>query len=197
MYHFIHYSMDPIDLGPHHRLHEGLRGMQGSRLVFVNSMSDLFYPDIPAEFIHRVFAVMNDMQQHTYQVLTKRADRLLELNDRLNWTPNIWMGASVEDRRVTRRIDLLLQSREAEVTFFFKQWGGIPTFRLPFMNDIFETGYGRMPVFFEVALILPGAFDVHSPPIPVPRLRLALRPPVRPHPEFSIPEPLRRGIGSQ
>ena len=116
--------MDPIDLGPHHRLHEGLRGMQGSRLVFVNSRSDLFYPDIPAEFIHRVFAVMNDMQQHTYQVLTKRADRLLELNDRLNWTPNIWMGASVEDRRDTRRIDLLLQSREAEVTFFFKQWGG-------------------------------------------------------------------------
>lgn len=148
----------------------------GSKLVFVNSMSDLFHPEIPIDFILRVFAVMNDTPQHTYQVLTKRADRLLELNNHLNWTPNIWMGVSVEDTRVTHRIDalrqtgayikflscepligplpglnlknidwliaggesgrkarpiqeswvwdLLLQSREAEVAFFFKQWGG-------------------------------------------------------------------------
>ena len=149
---------------------------KGSKVVFVNSMSDLFHPEIPIEFILRVFDVMNDTPQHTYQVLTKRADRLLEINKYLHWTPNIWMGVSVEDLRVTHRIDalrqtgaqtkflscepligplpglnlqhidwliaggesgrkarpireswvwdLLLQSREAEVAFFFKQWGG-------------------------------------------------------------------------
>lgn len=76
-----------------------------SKVVFVNSMSDLFHPEIPIEFIKKVFAVMNDTPQHTYQVLTKRADRLREVHEDLYWTPNIWMGVSVEDRRVTHRID--------------------------------------------------------------------------------------------
>ena len=80
---------------------------KGAKIVFVNSMSDLFHPEVPVEFIQKVFAVMNDTPQHTYQVLTKRAERLFELNDRLNWTSNIWMGVSVEDSRVTGRIDFL------------------------------------------------------------------------------------------
>lgn len=80
---------------------------KASKIVFVNSMSDLFHPEVPLEFIQNVFAVMNDTPQHTYQVLTKRADRLFELHHQLNWTPNIWMGVSVEDSRVTRRIDFL------------------------------------------------------------------------------------------
>jgi protein gp37 len=83
---------------------------RGSKLVFVNSMSDLFHPEISLPFIHRVFAVMNDTPQHTYQVLTKRADRLLEVNKSLRWTSNIWMGVSVEDHRVTNRIDFLRQT---------------------------------------------------------------------------------------
>lgn len=78
-----------------------------SKIVFVNSMSDLFHPKVPFEFIQKVFAVMNDTPQHTYQVLTKRADRLFELHDQLNWTQNIWMGVSVEDSRVVNRIDFL------------------------------------------------------------------------------------------
>ena len=66
------------------------------RIVFVNSMSDLFHPEVPLVFIKEVFAVMNDNPQHVFQVLTKRADRLLELNKELKWTHNIWMGVSVE-----------------------------------------------------------------------------------------------------
>ena len=83
---------------------------KGSKTVFVNSMSDLFHPEVPFEFIEKVFAVMNDTPQHTYQVLTKRAERLYELHHKLNWTKNIWMGVSVEDKRVTDRIDFLRET---------------------------------------------------------------------------------------
>lgn len=78
-----------------------------SKIVFVNSMSDLFHPEVPVEFIKKVFFVMNDTPRHTYQVLTKRADRLFELHEQLTWTKNIWMGVSVEDNRVTGRINFL------------------------------------------------------------------------------------------
>ena len=73
-------------------------------------MSDLFHPDVPVEFIKEVFAVMNDNPQHIFQVLTKRAERLFEIHEQLNWTNNIWMGVSVEDERVTQRIDFLRQT---------------------------------------------------------------------------------------
>ncbi|MBA4195954.1 MAG: hypothetical protein C0459_00210 [Chitinophaga sp.] len=87
-----------------------------SKVVFVNSMSDLFHKDIPVEFIQKVFDVMNKTPQHTYQVLTKRADRLYELHHKLNWTNNIWMGVSVEDERVIDRIDFLRETN-AKVKF--------------------------------------------------------------------------------
>ncbi len=80
------------------------------KIVFVNSMSDLFHKDVPLGFIKRVFEVMNENPQHTFQVLTKRADRLLKIHKELNWTHNIWMGVSVEDSRVTNRIGLLRQT---------------------------------------------------------------------------------------
>ncbi len=83
------------------------------KVVFVNSMSDLFHPDVPVEFIKKVFHVMNNTPQHTYQVLTKRADRLFEIHEQLNWTNNIWMGVSVEDERLTHRIDFLRQTNAA------------------------------------------------------------------------------------
>ncbi|MEP7229501.1 MAG: phage Gp37/Gp68 family protein [Ginsengibacter sp.] len=83
---------------------------KGSKIVFVNSMSDLFHPDVPFEFIQKVFEVMNNTPQHTYQVLTKRAERLYELHHKLNWAKNIWMGVSVEDERVTERIDFLRET---------------------------------------------------------------------------------------
>lgn len=76
-------------------------------VVFVNSMSDLFHKDVPIEFIKQVFKVMNENPQHTFQVLTKRAERLFELHKELEWTPNIWMGVSVENEKVMDRIDFL------------------------------------------------------------------------------------------
>ena len=80
------------------------------KVVFVNSMSDLFHPEVPVQFIKEVFTVMNDNPQHIFQVLTKRAERLFELHEQLNWTNNIWMGVSVEDERVIQRIDFLRQT---------------------------------------------------------------------------------------
>jgi protein gp37 len=70
-------------------------------------MSDLFHEGVPADFILRVFEVMRDCQQHTFQVLTKRAERLAELAPALPWSANVWMGVSVEDSRVVQRIDHL------------------------------------------------------------------------------------------
>jgi protein gp37 len=89
---------------------------KGSKVVFVNSMSDLFHPEIPFEFIEKVFNVMNDTPQHTYQVLTKRAERLYEVHHKLKWTKNIWMGVSIEDERVTERIDFLRETN-AKIKF--------------------------------------------------------------------------------
>jgi protein gp37 len=77
------------------------------KIVFVNSMSDLFHEKIPLEYIKRVFEVMNDNPQHVFQVLTKRAERLYQVHEELKWTHNIWMGVSVEDERVIERIDFL------------------------------------------------------------------------------------------
>lgn len=76
-------------------------------LVFVNSMSDLFHEAIPYEFIIKVFEVMNRAQRHTFQVLTKRAERLAEVAKNLNWTPNIWQGVTVESNVYKNRIDYL------------------------------------------------------------------------------------------
>ena len=86
------------------------------RVVFVNSMSDLFHEDIPLDYIQRVFATMRDSPQHTFQVLTKRSDRLAELASHLPWPKNVWMGVSVEDARVISRIPDL-SSTPAAVRF--------------------------------------------------------------------------------
>jgi len=86
------------------------------RTVFVNSMSDLFHKDVPLKYIKSVFAVMNSTPQHTYQILTKRSDRLKEIAGELEWTPNIWMGVSVEDERVVSRIEDLAKT-PAKVKF--------------------------------------------------------------------------------
>jgi protein gp37 len=75
------------------------------RLVFVNSMSDLFHAKVPVDFIARVFAVMAATPQHTYQILTKRARRLRRIADQFEWPPNVWMGVSVEQEDVLDRVD--------------------------------------------------------------------------------------------
>jgi len=77
------------------------------RMIFVNSMSDLFHPDVPAEYIARCFAVMEEASQHTFQVLTKRPDRALELAHDLPWPRNVWMGTTVESGGFTWRVGFL------------------------------------------------------------------------------------------
>ncbi|MDP1421678.1 phage Gp37/Gp68 family protein [Peribacillus simplex] len=79
------------------------------RKVFVNSMSDLFHKQVPDDFISDVFKTMNETPQHSYQILTKRPERVVEISKLLDFTPNIWMGTSVENIKVTHRIDLLKQ----------------------------------------------------------------------------------------
>ncbi len=81
-----------------------------SKIIFVNSMSDLFHKDVPLDYIKKVFEVMNESRQHIFQVLTKRSGRLLQVSNKLNWTENIWMGVSVENEKVIHRIDDLRNS---------------------------------------------------------------------------------------
>lgn len=81
--------------------------------TFVNSMSDLFHAEVPLEYIRRVFAVMRKASWHRFQVLTKRSERLAELERLLDWAPNIWMGVSVESQAYGSRIDDLRQTNAA------------------------------------------------------------------------------------
>lgn len=75
------------------------------RMVFVNSMSDLFHAKVPLAFVRDVFNVMAETPQHTYQLLTKRSTRLRRAASNLDWPPNVWMGVSVEDATKLGRID--------------------------------------------------------------------------------------------
>ena len=85
-------------------------------LIFVNSMSDLFHKSVPSNFIEAVFDVMNSASQHTFQVLTKRPNRVLHLNERLNWAPNIWLGTSIESDQWLGRL-AQLKKTSAKVKF--------------------------------------------------------------------------------
>ena len=84
--------------------------------IFVNSMSDLYHREVPEEYIHKVFNIMNCAYWHTFQVLTKRSERLSDLDKRLEWTPNIWMGVSVENLDYSFRIKHL-RSTGAKLKF--------------------------------------------------------------------------------
>ena len=86
------------------------------RLIFVNSMSDLFHEDVSFAYIQKVFDVMKRADWHQFQVLTKRAERLAELSPQLVWPPNIWMGVSVESVDYTFRIDCL-RGTAAQIKF--------------------------------------------------------------------------------
>jgi protein gp37 len=93
----------------HHELLDAPRRWRKPRLVFVNSMSDLFHPDVPDEFIGSVFDTMAACPQHTFQVLTKRSKRLAALAGSLPWPDNVWMGVTVESAAYTFRVNHLRQ----------------------------------------------------------------------------------------
>ena len=120
------------------------------RTVFVNSMSDLFHKNVPADYIERVFKVMNAAYWHKFQVLTKRSERLLEMSHRLVWTPNIWMGVSVENQDYTFRINHLSQTG-AQVKFLSLEplLGPLPDLNLKGVDWVIvggESGPGARPM---------------------------------------------------
>lgn len=78
--------------------------------IFVNSMSDLFHEDVPVDFIQKVFDVMEKAHWHRFQILTKRAKRLLDISSQVKWASNIWMGVSVENQDYAYRIDYLRET---------------------------------------------------------------------------------------
>ncbi|MDQ3019538.1 MAG: phage Gp37/Gp68 family protein [Bacteroidota bacterium] len=122
------------------------------KIVFVNSMSDLFHKHIPLDYIKSVFKVMNENQQHTFQILTKRGDILADydLRNEINWTPNIWMGVSVEDERVIERIDHL-RNVKAKIKFLSLEplLGPLPDLDLLNINWVIvggESGFKARPI---------------------------------------------------
>jgi protein gp37 len=118
--------------------------------MFVNSMSDLLHRDVPLAYIQAVFQVMVDCPQHTFQVLTKRAERLAEVAESLPWAPNIWMGVSVESREYAYRIDDL-RSVPAQVRFVSAEplLGPLPRLNLDGIHWLIvgaESGHGARPM---------------------------------------------------
>lgn len=102
-----------FDLTLHDHMVDLPKRWKKPKRIFVNSMSDLFHTDVPLEFILRVFETMREADWHQYQVLTKRADRLEELDPELPWADQIWMGTSVENDKVRWRIECLRNTRAA------------------------------------------------------------------------------------
>lgn len=118
--------------------------------IFVNSMSDLFWDEVPESFIQQVFAVMQRAHWHTFQILTKRSERLAELSPRLPWPANVWMGVSVENRDYVHRIDHLRQSG-ARLKFLSIEplLGPIPNLKLDNIDWVIvggESGPGARPM---------------------------------------------------
>ncbi len=139
------------------RLHDHVLGLpltwKRPQMIFVNSMSDLFHSDVPLDFIQRVFAVMNTACWHQFQVLTKRSERLFELDTHLTWSYNIWMGVSVERKDYTYRIDHLRQTH-ASLKFLSLEplLGPLPNLNLAGIHWVIvggESGPGARPLQAE------------------------------------------------
>lgn len=123
---------------------------QKPRIIFVNSMSDLFHEDIPIGFIQKVFEVMTTADWHIYQVLTKRSQRMLKLSPQLPWTPNIWLGVTVETQEYIYRIEHLKKT-PAHIKFisFEPLLSDMPTLDLDGINWVIvggESGSGARPM---------------------------------------------------
>lgn len=131
-------------------------GWRESRVIFVNSMSDLFHSDVPVDFIRRVFDVMAATPQHTYQLLTKRSKRLAELAPKLEWPANVWMGVSIENDKYSFRADHLRHVDGAAVRFLSIEplIGAVPSLEFPGIDWVIvggESGHGARPL--EIAWI--------------------------------------------
>lgn len=120
------------------------------RKIFVNSMSDLFHKDVNISFILKVFQIMNEHPQHTFQVLTKRSERLRQINNKLLWPDNIWMGVTVENRDYQYRIeDLSATSAKIKYISFEPLLGPVPNINLTDIDWVIvggESGPGARPM---------------------------------------------------
>lgn len=135
----------------HWDLLERPKSWRQPRVIFVNSMSDLFHPEVPLDFIQRVFETISDCPQHTFQILTKRSERLRGLAAELHWPPNLWMGVSVEDDRVLHRIDDL-RTVPAHIRFLSCEplIGPLPELDLEGIHWVIvggESGGGARPMY--------------------------------------------------
>jgi len=120
------------------------------RVIFVNSMSDLFHPEVPEEFIADVFQTMRDTPRHTYQILTKRSKRLATLAEQLTWPDNVWMGVSIESDQYCFRVRHL-QSVPAAVRFVSAEplLGPLDSINLNGIDWLIaggESGHGARPM---------------------------------------------------
>jgi protein gp37 len=115
---------------------------KGSRRIFTCSMSDIFHEKVPLEYIHDVFSVMKAAHWHTFQVLTKRSERLAEFATHLDWSPNIWIGVSVENADYTYRINHLATVVQAAVRFVSIEplLGSIPNLPLEMVDWVIVGG---------------------------------------------------------
>jgi len=121
-----------------------------SQMVFVNSMSDLFHQEVPLDFIQKTFNIMRQAYWHTFQVLTKRSSRLIELDKFIDWPPNVWMGVSVENLDYVSRIDNLRSTR-AQIKFLSLEplLGPLPSLNLKGIDWVIvggESGPGARPL---------------------------------------------------
>jgi protein gp37 len=105
-----------FDLTVHEHMLDRPLQWRTPKRIFVNSMSDLFHEDVSEDFIQRVFTVMRQAHWHSFQILTKRAERLAQLSSSIDWPSNVWMGVSVEDERRIARIDCL-RNTDANIKF--------------------------------------------------------------------------------
>jgi protein gp37 len=129
------------------------RRWSAPRVIFVNSMSDLFHPEVPDSFIADVFDVMHETQRHTYQILTKRSQRLMAIAGGLDWPSNTWMGVSVESARYKFRINHLRRTPAATKFLSLEPLlGPIGTLDLDGIDWVIvggESGPGARPVKYE------------------------------------------------
>lgn len=123
------------------------------QMIFVNSMSDLFHESVPEDFIHQIFDVMHKASWHTFQILTKRSLRLLELDNKISWPMNVWMGVSVENSEYTYRINHL-RSTHAKIKFMSLEplLGPVENLNLAEIDWVIvggESGPGARPIHEE------------------------------------------------
>lgn len=96
-----------FELTLHHKMLKKPLSWKKSKLIFVNSMSDMFHDNVPFEFIEEIFFIMTEAHWHTFQILTKRAENLEKYALKIKWPKNVWMGVTVESEKYINRIDKL------------------------------------------------------------------------------------------